>query len=215
MQTEPRNAEDTRHVWDRAPPLQRCDCADRHSVDGNNYVAEGNENYPPRSPRFKISTMRQHLWARVRAISRRRERKTTKNPRATKHRTPSLEVKESGTDPGTMTDDQIDAEFRKESHNDEMEFRRNPNATPRRTTRCTADEQESEDSNCIQELRTAQTCSLSCKQKLCSSITVAEHSVKRRPCRFTRRNARLAAAGSPQSCLILLCWGHDLSHSLT
>ena len=31
-------------------------------------------------------------------------------------------AKERGTDPGTTTDDQIDDEFRKESHNDEMNF---------------------------------------------------------------------------------------------
>ena len=47
---------------------------------------------------------------------------TTKNPRAWKAQDSELGFKESGTDPGTLTDDQIDAEFRKASHNDEMNF---------------------------------------------------------------------------------------------
>ena len=112
----------TRHVWDRAPPLQRCDCTDRHSVDGNTYVAEGNENYPPRSHRFKIPTMRQHLWARVRAILTNEGEKDDKKSSGEEAQDSELGVKERGTDPGTMTDDQVDAEFRKESHNDEMNF---------------------------------------------------------------------------------------------
>ena len=66
--------------------------------------------------------MRQHSWARVRAIFTKEGEKDDEESSGEEAQDSEFGAKESGTDPGTMTDDLIDAEFRKESHNDEMSF---------------------------------------------------------------------------------------------